>query len=423
MRLPLSPKFTSKRIFLFRRKLDGVIFGLGAFMFLLPTEASAIIFGIFVVMGIYLLVFRPKKSLRHLDKEYLLATLFFSTACFATNLANGSLPEDMRWSSYPLYYLLVIPLAVGVVLVRDPLRQFVLGTRAGLAALALWGLAEMVIEGGRFGFGSNAANAAFAITFLAVVSRLQVESAPRLLASRRLFFYFGLICVLISATRAVLPVFMVGLAWDLFSLIRANLSGRRLSGRKSALALVTTLMLGAVIVWQVSPIMLIRIQTTAKEISIALDQSESTGTSGISTRLVQWQAAVQLIRENPLLGRGGHGISSEIAKYSPGNNKEDLSQYTFVHNFILDETIQRGLVGLTLTFGFFGFCFFRIYTLGDASMKENVFLLLTLTFSFGLLHYLLVIDRHVALYALYFLLLTTANHGWRAPYRQSTSTS
>jgi len=52
-------------------------------------------------------------------------------------------------------------------------------------------------------------------------------------------------------------------------------------------------------------------------------------------------------------------------------------------------------------------------------MKENVFLLLTLIFSFGMLHYLLVIDRHVALYALYFLLLTTANRGWRPPYKQN----
>jgi hypothetical protein len=52
-------------------------------------------------------------------------------------------------------------------------------------------------------------------------------------------------------------------------------------------------------------------------------------------------------------------------------------------------------------------------------MKENVILLLTLTFSFGMLHYLLVIDRHVALYALYFLLLTTANRGWRPPYNRS----
>lgn len=412
-----SSKFTQKRILLFRRKLDGVVFGLGAFLFLLPTETSAIIFAIFGVMGLYLLVFRPAKSLRHLDRRYVVATLIFSTACFATNLLNGSLPEDLRWSSYPLYYLLIIPVAVGTVLVRDPLRQFVLGARAGLVVLALWGLSVAALEGGRFGFGSNAANASFAIAFLAIVSRLSVEHAPRLLANRWIFFYIALIPILISQTRAVLPVFIAGLVWDLFCLSRSDLKSLRPTGRQAKLAWIVMLMLGAGSIWLVYPMFVQRVQTTIKEVRISLEYSESTGLSGISTRLVQWQAALNLIQENPLLGRGGHGISAEIAKHSPAYNQEDLEQYSFVHNFILDETLQRGLAGLTLLFGYFGFCLFRIYKHGDPSMKENVLLILILTFSFGLLHYLLVKDRHVALYALYFLLLTTANHGWRPPYR------
>jgi len=73
---------------------------------------------------------------------------------------------------------------------------------------------------------------------------------------------------------------------------------------------------------------------------------------------------------------------------------------------------------LSLTLGFFGFFFFRIYRRGDASLKENVILILTLIFSFGMRHRLLVIDRHVVLYTLYFLLLTTGSHGWRPSYNQ-----
>lgn len=429
MRSPLSPKFT-QNFFLFRRKLDGVIFSLGAFMFLLPTEISAIIFGIFLVMGIYLLVLRPTKSLRHLDKKYVLAALFFSTACFATNLLNGSLPEDMRWSSYPLYHLLVIPIAVGSVLVRDPLRQFVLGTRAGLVivflwaitdvAIALWGGADVRAGALRFGMGSNAANAAFAVAFLAVFSRLSVKSPPPLLSNRRIFFYLAFISVLASQTRAVLPVFMIGLAVDLFSLVRNRRTGWWPAVRQNAVMSITLLSICLGSLWILYPIVSQRIYTTVGEIATSLENPEASTASGISTRLVQWQAASNLIAENPMLGRGGHGISDAIAKYSSPNNQEDLKRYSFVHNFILDETIQRGLVGLTLTLGFFGFCFFRIYSRGDASMKENVILVLTLTLSFGMLHYLLVIDRHVALYALYFLLLTTANRGWRPPYNRST---
>lgn len=415
-----SPRITSKRVFLFRRRLDGAIFALGAFMFMLPTETSAVIYGVFLVMGLYLLAFRTRKSLRHLDRKYVLATLIFSTACLAINLLNGSLPEDLRWSSYPLYYLMIIPLVVGAVLVRDPLRQFVLGIRAGLVVMALWALAVTALEGGRFGFGSNAANASFAVAFLAVVSRLSVKSAPRLLANRRLFFYIALVPILIAQTRAVLPVFLAGLAWDLFFLARTDIKSLKPVTNQARLIWIALLALGVASTWLVYPIFTQRVQTTFKEIRITLEYSESTGLSGISTRLVQWQAALGLIQENPLLGRGGYGISAEIAKHSPSHNKENLGQYTFVHNFILDETIQRGLVGLVLTLSYFGFCLHRIYTRGDPSMKENAILVLALTLSFGMLHYLLVIDRHVILYALYFVLMTTANHGWRPPYKQDT---
>ena len=418
MLFPSSIKISTKRILLFRRKLDGVIFGLGAFMFLLPTETSAIIFGVFGVMGLYLLAFRPIKSLRHLDMKYVLATLIFAAACLAINLLNGSLPEDLRWSSYPLYYLLIVPVAVGAVLVRDPLRQFVLGTRAGMVALAVWALAEVAAGGARFGFGSNAANAAFAIAFLAVVSRLDVLSAPRFLANRRIFFYIALIPILISQTRAVLPVFAVGLALDLFILTRTSMSSWKTAGRQNAFIWIIALALGAGSIWFISPILSQRVQTTVKEISVVLEHSEPTGAYGMSARIIQWQAALNLIKENPLLGRGGYGISAAIVEHNPPQYQKYIESFTFVHNFILDETIQRGLLGLMLTLGFFGFCFYRIYRRGDSSMKENVLLVLTLTFSFGMLHYLLVIDRHVALYALYFVLLTTANHGWRPPYRR-----
>lgn len=419
MRFPFPSKSASKRIFLFRRRLDGWVFALGAFMFLLPTKTSAVVFGVFAVMGIYLMVFRPAKTLRHLDRKHALATLAFSTGCLAISLLNGSLPEDMRWSSYPLYYLLIIPLAVGAVLVRDPLRQFVLGTRAGLVVLAVWGLAVTVMEGGRFGFGSNAANASFAIAFLAVVSRLEVKPAPQLLANRRLFFYIALIPILISQTRSVLPVFIAGLVWDLFSLARADIKGWKFADRRARAVWVALLALAAGSIWLVSPILTQRIHATVKEVKVTFEFSEFTGSSGLSTRLVQWQAAMNLIPEHLFLGRGGYGISAEIASRSPSYNQENLEKYSFVHNFILDEILQRGLAGLTLTLGFFGFCLSRIYARGTPSMKENVVLMLALTLSFGMLHYLLVIDRHVALYAIYFVLLTTANHGWRPPYRQT----
>lgn len=409
-------KFSAKIIFLMRRRLDGLLFSLAAFMFLLPTPTSAILFGVFLCMGIYLLAFRPRRSLTHLDKQYVVATLIFTGLSFAINLANGSLPADMRWSSYPVYYLFVIPIAVGLVLVRDPLRQFVIGTRAALVALTLWALIDLAMHSGRPGFGANPANAAFALTFLAVVSRLNVNSPPRLLANRHVFFYLGLFAVLASQTRALLPVFAAGILFDLFGLLRNRASTRILGDRRSiGLAAIAV----AFVVASISliyPFYAERIAYTFDEVSHVVHNSDAENASGLSIRFGQWRAAASLIAENPLLGRGGAGVSEEIVKHAPPGLGQNFSQFTFVHNFILDEAIQRGLAGVALLLAYFGFNFFRIYKYGDKSVKENVLLILTLTLSFGLLHYLLVIDRHVILYALYFLLLTTANRGWRPPY-------
>jgi len=410
------PTVSVKKCFLMRRRMDGLVFSSAAFLLLLSGEASATLFGVFLCVGIYLLVFRPRKSLAHLDKKYVLVTLLFSASSLLINFANGSLPEDFRWSSYPLYYLLVVPIAIGAVLVRDPLRQFVIGTRAALVILAFWGLAEVAAGSWRPGFGSNPANAAFALTFLAIVSRLSINSAPWLLSNRFVFFYLGMVAVLASQTRAVLPVFVIGIALDIYLLLRSIVLGRRTVYGWSSVISAVVLAFGLGSVSVIYPIYADRVAYSFKEISAAVQNPDSNNVTGLALRVGQWRAAVDLIAENQLLGRGGAGVSSEISRHNPPGFSGDLTQFTFVHNFILDEAIQRGLVGLALLLGYFGFCLFRIYRYGSPSMKENVLLMLILTFSFGLLHYLLVIDRHVILYALYFVLLITANHGWRSPY-------
>jgi len=400
-----------------RRRWDAALFILGAFLFLLPTDLSVVIFGFFWVVGVYLLLFRTRKSFGHLDEKYVLAAALFGFSGLAINIVNGSVIEDVRGASYPLYYLFFLPIAVGVVLVRDPLRHFVIGVRAGLVFVGVWALADLATGGFRFGMGSNAANAAFAIAFLAVVSRLQIKDAPKLFADRRVFFYLGLVPVLASQTRAVLPVFVIGIGLDLFNLVRRRSITWRFASRYTAVVWVTLLTFALASGWTILPQYIDRIQYTANEFADFFNAVDSPSSPGIILRVTQWEAALELIGENPLLGRGGAELGEAIIGHSPPQFHEQFANFTFVHNFLLDETLQRGLVGLALALGFFGFSFSRIYRRGDAAMKENVALLLVLSISFGMLHYLLVIDRHVALYAIYFALLTTANHGWSPPYR------
>lgn len=415
-----SHSFSLKKFFLMRRRLDGLLFFFAAFMFMLPTPTGIVLFGMFLGIGTYLLVFRPRKALRHLDTRYVVVTLIFSVCSLAINLANGSLVEDLRWSSYPLYYSFIIPVILGAVLVRDPLRQFVLGTRCALVIFAFWALAEVAGGTLRPGFGANPANAALALTFLAVISRLDVRPAPRLLSSRRVFFYLGMVAVLLTETRAALPVFAVGMIFDMFWLLKNRVSVTSLGKRKSIGTIAAVLVFALWSISAIYPIYAERVAFTFDEIGNVISNSDTTAAPGLSIRLAQWSAAVSLISEKPLLGGGAARISEEIVEHMPAGTTEDLSEFTFVHNFILDEAIQRGLIGVAILLSYFAFCFARIYKYGDASMRENILLILVFTISFGLLHYLLVKDRHVILYSLYFVMLTTANHGWRPPYKTKT---
>ena len=389
----------------------------------MPTDASLVIFALFLGIGVYLLMFRTAKAQRHWDTTYATIAAIFGLSCLTISVVNGSVVNDIRGASYPLYFFFATPIAVGVMLVRDPLRQLVIGVRASLVVIGFWALADLAAGGARFGMGSNAANAAFAIAFLAILSRLQIKDAPRLLSHRHVFFYISLIPISASQTRAVLPVFLIGFLLDLFNLLRRDINGSRLAARYNSIIWISLLGFVAVCSWTLSPRYAERLLYTAQEFTDYYNSVEVSTAPGVILRATQWRAALDLIAEYPLLGRGGAGLSEAIIERSPPQYHEALRTFTYVHNFVLDEILQRGLLGLALTIGFFGFCFARTYNRGNASTKENVILMIVLSFSFGMLHYLLTIDRHVALYALYFTFLTASNRSWRPPTQKGSASN
>ena len=71
--------------------------------------------------------------------------------------------------------------------------------------------------------------------------------------------------------------------------------------------------------------------------------------------------------------------------------------------------------------GFYGCGFARVSRFGTPDIRENAILVAALMLAFGALHYLLLVDRHVALAALYLLILTAANRGFHPPYRHAVT--
>ncbi|MBW3097695.1 O-antigen ligase family protein [Pseudohoeflea coraliihabitans] len=408
----------------------------------LDLAIAPYLFGVFAGVGVYLIIGRPWR-LNRLDRGYLLAAALFAAGSVLIGLANGSLLADPRFATYPLYYLAMAPLAVGLVLVDDPLERLVLGARIGLILLFFWGLAAAFAQLQRYGFGSNPANAAFSITFIAILSRLTVRPGvaraggvlARLPAALRrtwsqmiglpcLAFYLALLPVVVTGTRAVLPVFAIAALFDFWRLVRGT-AWRRRMGLPFA-GLVVAALAAA---WLLAPFATARFEATMNELRVLSDSavplagpqtsspsdaSEISGlrvdgrwVGGMPLRMIQWRAAAEVLADHPVLGVGSHRLGEALLDASPPAYRAVLEPFSFTHNMILDEGLQRGLAGILLSTGFFVFAFARLWRRGAADVRENLGLLAGLTVCFGMLHYIFLVDRHVALYSLYFLVLTT----------------
>jgi Lipid A core - O-antigen ligase and related enzymes len=411
-----------KRFFLWRRAIDPILLTLATATFMLPGDIAVWLFAIFGAIGLYLIAIRHR-SIRRMDRRYAAATAILALSALSIGFANGSLPEDFRWASYPAYYLAVVPLSVGVVLVRDPMRQLVIGARIGIVIVTVWSLAALASGAYRYGFGSNSANAAFAVTFLAILSRLKVSAPPRLLASGRAYFYLGLIPVLVTGTRATVTIFVAGLFIDLIGLLRGQ---HQLSPGGSRMALGGSLVAAAMLAgagWLLAPTIEARVSDTVREITNLSDDPAGVR-GGLSVRLVLWNCALEVIEDHPLTGVGGLATKPALLAKIPEEHRKRFAELSFSHNFLLDEGMQRGFLGIIVLVGFYAFTVHRIARYGTPDIRENLALAMLLILTFGMLHYLLLVDRHVALIAIYFIVLITDNQRrrlrarWQLPARE-----
>lgn len=397
-----------KRFFLWRRAIDPILLMLAAMIILLPANLAVWLFGIFMGIGVYL-IFGRHRSMRRIDLRYAAAAAILAVGSLAISLANGGLPEDFRWATYPVYYFAVVPLSVGVVLVRDPVRQLVIGARAGLVIVTAWSIYAVAAGEYRYGFGSNPANAAFAIAFIAVVSRIKVSDAPRWLSSERFFFYLAIIPVLVTGTRATALVFVAAAILDLLALARLQHRQVQFGSRRVLASVAAGVIALSSIGWMVAPTVTMRASATIEEVdNLLTDPTAAVG--GLSLRLALLRNAVEVISENPVLGVGGSRVESELQGRIPAELRPSFEGLSFSHNVILDEAMQRGLLGVALLVGFYVYTVARIARHASADIRQNLALAMLLILSFGMLHHLLLVDRHVAMIAVYFVLLITENH-------------
>jgi O-antigen ligase len=402
-----------QRYMLWRRTIDGPLLIVALAVFFVMDEITAVVLGAFTVVGTYLLLFR-RKSRRRVDRPYAVATLILAAGAVAIGFLNGSLPGDWRYATYPLYHLALLPLGAALTVIGRPMRPIALGARLGIVVISVWALAAMAVDPSRHGFGSNPANTAFAICLFAILSRLKTADLPHLLGNRRVFFYLAIIPVLATGVRSVLPLFVAGALIDIWNLTRRGSDARPPAGRQVVTGAIASLVVILVAGWIAAPTVFARVDAMVVEMNTV---SAPVGAeNGLAVRLSQWATAGQVIADRPVLGHGGAGAIAAQAERLPEEKRRLFITYPFSHNAVLDEWMQRGILGVILTFGFLGFALFRIHSKGDGFFRENAVLMGVLMISFGMLHYLLLIDSNVALIAVSFSIMTIPIRGSPRPW-------
>ncbi|WP_041544654.1 MULTISPECIES: O-antigen ligase family protein [Chelativorans] len=395
------------RFLLWRRHYDPVLLSIAVACLVVKVKLDVLLFGFFAGIGIYLIT-GMHRSIRSIDPVYATGACLYAGCAIVIGLIHGNLPEEIRWIGYPLYLLLGITLFPGVVLIKDPLRQIVLGARAGLILALVVGAFEMVGGLVRIGLGGNAANTAFVIVVVGVLSRMPVRNPPRFLPNSRLWFYLAALAVIMTGTRSVLPVFALGLLFDLFAMRRQLANGAlRMSLRSAAVVmLVFFLGLGA-IGYELAGSIANRVDYTFAEIDSTMQNpgEEDAPLTGLEIRLTLWQKAIEVIRSHPLIGSGGDASMREIIRSTPQEQRATFSPYIHVHNFVLDELRVRGIIGLVVMLGFFLAVCWRLWASGLPEIREATVLFFASLLTYGALHGLLLADRNMALIAIFLVSL------------------
>lgn len=390
------------RILLWRRSIDPILLSIAVACFPIKLGLDTVLLAFFTGAGVYLIC-GWHQSRRLIDPSYATASLAYGFVAIAIGLYHGDVVANLRWIGLPLYFALGIPLFVGFVLIKNPLRQMALGARVGLILTVGMALYESFAGQTRIGLGGNAANAAFVICVLAVIARFHAGDAPRYLPNTRAWFYFAIIPVLMTGTRIVLPIFAIAAIFDLI-VLRAELrkAARKVGAPQLALVVAAGVVVVSAAAYETRDIVASRIAYTILEMD-NLSATSDKEVTGLDIRINLWQGAIDVAREHLFLGAGGNESMRKIKQTIPGPHTNIYADFVHVHFFALDEIRDRGLVGLVFLLGLFAVIFTRLFKVTDQPMRVNMSIFLILLLLYGSMHGLLLGDRNIAAIVLVFV--------------------
>ncbi len=381
----------ARKIFLLRRRWDRHVVTLGAAG--LPFRSGITSFAaiIFACIGIYLVAARHR-SARLVTHWFVCFAVAYALWSLALIAVRGEAFFGNRQVTYSIMIGVLAFVANGMVLVRDPLRHFVIGARIGIVAIAV---VATFADGSRFGMGGNPAPFSMVAAIGMIGAILHIREAPRWAPNSLLYILVGSIPIFASQTRAVLVIVPVVLLVEGAIWLHRYPPKLRLAGYGTALVAVA-------LAASFGPV-----NSMINERFVPIyhyyggDKTAWQDSATGDLRLSMWEGGVRAVAESPLAGHGAERMA-RVVDLAPTLNAE-LKEFGHVHNILLDEMLNHGFVGLILLGGLIGLGFAHVLRHADNSaLQRNAVYVFLVLMAYGMLHNPLLHETTIA--ALFFYL-------------------
>ncbi|KAB2794386.1 O-antigen ligase family protein [Brucella anthropi] len=369
-----------KKSFLMRRRVDSWVIGAASAAMPVRIGLGPLILFIFSCIGIYLACGRHATT-RMFAKKFYLFIILYAVWSLGLILFRGEPFQDNRQIGYTLLITIFAFAGSGMVLVRDPLRAYVLGSRVGTLLAVIVALYLAVTNGGRIGVGGNQAVFAFVAAVAAISAAIPLRKAPRYLPNGPHWLVLGFTAVLTSETRAVIVVLPI------FAAVEILIFLRRFSIRQqgAAYAVLFAAIAALVVVGPVGDIISKRFSGMVEYYDTGRASNWEDKVSA-DIREAMWKSASSVIVAHPLTGVGSYSKMYYV-RAEAGDKAAMLDGFRHVHNTVLDELLNDGIVGLIFMAGAFISIFVYLWRTADSwAMRRALLYFAVVCGSYGMLH-------------------------------------
>jgi O-antigen ligase len=366
------------RHFIRRRKWDSRLLALGGAAMPLRHGITPVVTLFFSAVGVYLVAIGHGGARRLAPWFVGLGVAYLAWSLFLI-VMRGEPFLDNRQVTYSLMIGMSAFIANGLVLVRDPLRFFVVGSRIGVVGAILASLSYDLIGQDRVGLGGNPAPFAMVAAICMIAAIIPVRRAPRWAPNSVLYALLGAVPIYYSETRALLVIVPLVLVVEYVVWLRPKPLRLRLTGLAAGAGLAAALLAAGPVHGLVERLFMPAVlYYTGQNV-------EWEGSISGDIRLSLWQGALASIAQQPLAGYGDGRMADVIAR-APAMH-EQLVQMRHAHNMFLDEALLHGLPGLVILVGLLAAGFHHILKYaGDAATRRNALYVLAAILSYGSLH-------------------------------------